>query len=54
MKKRAIESIPYIPAIKARKNNAYTASVQITDIKEQSTCLLTYTKTPRRAERHPS
>lgn len=33
MKKRAIESIPYIPAIKARKNNAYTASVQITDIK---------------------
>lgn len=33
MKKRAIESIPYIPAVKARKNNAYTASVQITDIK---------------------
>ncbi len=33
MKKRAIESIPYIPAIKARKNNAYTTSVQITDIK---------------------
>ena len=33
MKKRAIESIPYIPAIKARKNNAYTASAQITDIK---------------------
>ena len=33
MKKRAIESIPYISAIKARKNNAYTASVQITDIK---------------------
>lgn len=33
MKKRAIESIPFIPAIRARKNNAYTASVQITDIK---------------------
>lgn len=33
MKKRAIESIPFVPAIRARKNNAYTASVQITDIK---------------------